>query len=61
VFRKRLIGATRDAATDKRIPRTLRWFAVLGLRPAPGPVGEILLLAVVAPLGLVSREPLADA
>jgi hypothetical protein len=58
---KRVIRAARYAATDKRIPAPLRWFAALGLLPIPGPVDEVVLLVVAVPLGLFYREPLADA
>jgi hypothetical protein len=60
-FSRRVIGTARYAATDKRIPAPLRWFAALGLLPIPGPVDEIVLLIVAVPLGLFYREPLADA
>jgi hypothetical protein len=58
---KRVIRAARYAATDKRIPAPLRWFAALGLLPIPGPVDEVALLVVAVPIGLFYREPLADA
>jgi hypothetical protein len=60
-FLKRTIRAVRLAATDKRIPRPLRWLAALGLAPIPGPLDEALLLIVAIPLVLFYREPLADA
>jgi hypothetical protein len=58
---KRTVRAVRIAATDKRIPRPLRWLAALGLAPVPGPFDEALLLIVGVPLALFYREPLADA
>ncbi len=58
---KRTIRAVRIAATDKRIPRPLRWLAALGLAPIPGPFDEALLLVVAIPLALFYREPLGDA
>lgn len=58
---KRTIRAVRIAATDKRIPRPLRWLAALGLAPIPGPFDEALLLVVAVPLVLFCREPLAEA
>lgn len=58
---KRTIRAVRLAATDKRIPRPLRWLAALGLAPIPGPFDEALLLIVAIPLALFYRQPLADA
>lgn len=60
-FLRRTIRATRIAATDKRIPRPLRWVAALGLLPIPGPLDEVVLLLVAVPLGLFYRRPLADA
>ena len=49
---KRTVRAVRIAATDKRIPRPLRWLAALGLAPIPGPFDEALLLIVGVPLAL---------
>jgi hypothetical protein len=60
-FFKRLIRAVRYAATDKRIPRPLRWLVGLGLLPVPGPFDEVVLLIAAVPLGLFYREPLAEA
>jgi hypothetical protein len=60
-FFKRLVRAVRFAATDKRIPRPLRWFAAVGLLPVPGPFDEALLLLAAIPLGLFYRAPLAEA
>ena len=60
-FLKRTLQAVRFAATDKRIPRPLRWLAALGLAPIPGPFDEALLLLVAVPLALFYREPLAEA
>jgi hypothetical protein len=58
---RRIFRAVRVAATDKRIPRPLRWLAALGLAPIPGPFDEALLLIVAIPLALFYREPLANA
>jgi hypothetical protein len=58
---KRTVRAVRIAATDKRIPRPLRWLAAFGLAPVPGPFDEALLLIVSVPLALFYRESLADA
>ena len=60
-FFKRLFRAVRYAATDKRIPRPLRWLVGLGLLPVPGPFDELVLLIAAVPLGLFYREPLAEA
>jgi hypothetical protein len=60
-FLKRVIRAARYAATDRRIPKPLRWFAALGLLPVPGPFDEIVLLMAAVPLALFYRGPLADA
>jgi hypothetical protein len=58
---KRTIRAVKIAATDKRIPRPLRWLAAMGLAPIPGPFDEALLLIVGVPLALFYRKALADA
>ena len=44
VFVLRTLRAMRLLATDGRIPRPLRWLAVLGLLPIPGPFDETILL-----------------
>ena len=59
-FSKRLIRATRYAATDDRIPKPLRVSAAFGLLPVPV-VTDVVLLVAAVPLGLFYREPLADA
>ncbi|HZD88237.1 MAG TPA: hypothetical protein VE088_09550 [Gaiellaceae bacterium] len=51
----------RIAATDRRIPRPLRWVAALGLLPIPGPFDEIVLILVAVPLVLFYRRPLVEA
>jgi hypothetical protein len=58
---KRTIRAVKIAATDKRIPKPLRWFAAFGLLPIPGPLDEAVLLIVAIPLALFYRAPLTDA
>jgi hypothetical protein len=57
----RCVRAMKIAATDRRIPRPLRWFALLGVLPVPGPFDEAVLLLVAIPLALFYREPLAEA
>jgi len=60
-FLQRTVRAMRIAATDKRIPRALRWIAAVGLLPIPGPFDEAILVLVAVPLALFYRRPLADA
>ncbi len=60
-FVRRVLRAVRIVATDKRIPRPLRWLAALGAAPIPGPFDEILLLLVAVPLVLFYRRPLVEA
>jgi hypothetical protein len=57
----RTVRATRIAATDARIPKRLRWLALLGLLPLAGPFDEFVLLLVAVPLALFYRAPLAHA
>jgi hypothetical protein len=58
---KRAIQAVRLLARDGRIPRPLRWLAVIGLLPVPGPVDEVVLLLVAALLWAFYRERLTEA
>jgi hypothetical protein len=58
---RRILKALRIAARDERIPRWLRWVAGFGLLPIPGPVDELVLLAVAPVFALFYRAPLADA
>ena len=60
-FFGRVIRAMRIAATDKRIPRSLRYLAAIGIAPIPGPIDEALLLIAAIPLALFYRRPLAEA
>jgi hypothetical protein len=60
-FFRHALRAVRIAATDKRIPRPLRWLAALGLLPIPGPFDEALLIVVAVPLAVFYRRPLAEA
>jgi hypothetical protein len=55
------IGATRLLVADARIPRPLRWLAVLALLPIPGPFDEAVLLFVAPPLFLFYRQPMREA
>jgi hypothetical protein len=58
---RRAVRAVRILARDGRIPRPLRWLAVLGLAPVPGPFDEAVLLLVAALLFVFYRAPLKDA
>jgi hypothetical protein len=58
---RRAIRSVRILARDGRIPRPLRWLAVVGLLPMPGPFDEAILLLVAALLYVFYREPLTDA
>ena len=58
---KRAIRAVRFVARDGRIPRPLRWLAVIGLLPIPGPVDEAVLLLVSALLWTLYRDTLTGA
>jgi hypothetical protein len=60
-FLRHTLRAVRIAATDKRIPKPLRWLLALGLLPIPGPFDEALLILVAVPLALFYRRPLAQA
>jgi hypothetical protein len=60
-FFKHVVRAAGFAATDKRIPKPLRWLAALGALPIPGPFDEGVLLLVAVPLALFYRTELADA
>jgi len=55
------VRAVRIAATDRRIPPTLRWLVALGLLPIPGPFDEVILILVALPLVLFYRRPLVEA
>jgi hypothetical protein len=45
---RRAIQAVTILARDRKIPRPLRWLAVFGLLPVPGPFDEAVLLIVAA-------------
>ena len=55
------LRAVRRLAIEERIPRPLRWLAVAGLLPVPGPVDEAILLVVAALLALFYRDLLRAA
>jgi hypothetical protein len=58
---RQAIRAAGLAAREERIPRPLRWLAVFGLLPIPGPVDEAAMLVVAGALWLFYREQLRDA
>jgi hypothetical protein len=45
-FFSRAIRAITILARDRKIPRPLRWLAVFGLLPVPGPFDEAVLVLV---------------
>jgi hypothetical protein len=57
----RAIRAVRVLARDGRIPRPLRWLAVFGLAPLPGPLDELVLLLVAGALFAFYRDTMRDA
>jgi hypothetical protein len=57
----RAIRAVRLLVRDGRIPRPLRWLALLGVAPVPGPFDEAVLLVVAALLFAFYRDVLRDA
>jgi hypothetical protein len=58
---RQTIRAVRLLARDGRIPRPLRWLAVLGLMPVPGPFDEAILLVVAGLLFAFYRDAMLDA
>jgi len=56
----RLFRALRLVLTDQRIPRPLRWLGGFALLPIPGPLDELVLLAL-APALVLYRGPLREA
>jgi hypothetical protein len=60
-FARHLIRAVALLARDGRIPRPLRWLAVLGLLPIPGPVDEFVLLVVGVLLFVFYRDVVREA
>lgn len=60
-FVGRAVRSVRIVVRDGRIPRPLRWSAAFGLMPLPGPIDEVVLLAVGAVLWLFYRDQLSTA
>ena len=60
-FIARTIRAVKLLATDDRIPRPLRWLAVLGLLPVPGPFDEAVLVLVGVLLWAFYRDRMREA
>ena len=60
-FVARTIRAVKLLATDDQIPRPLRWLAVVGLLPVPGPFDEAVLLVVGALLWAFYRDRMREA
>jgi hypothetical protein len=58
---RRVFRAVRILARDDRIPRPLKWLAVLGALPVPGPFDEAVLLLVAGLLFAFRRDVLRDA
>jgi hypothetical protein len=58
---RRVLRSVKIMARDGRIPRPLRWLAVLGLLPVPGPFDEAVLLIVALLLFVFYRELLLEA
>ena len=57
----RLFRAVRLLVRDDRIPRPLKWLAVLGAAPVPGPFDEAVLVVVAALLFAFRRDVLREA
>jgi hypothetical protein len=60
-FLGRTFRAVRLLVRDERVPRPLKWLAVLGLLPVPGPFDESVLLLVAGLLFALRRDVLRDA
>jgi hypothetical protein len=60
-FIARTLRATKLLARDGRIPKPLRWLAVLGLLPIPGPFDEAILLVLAPILFMFHRQPMQEA
>lgn len=57
----RALRAVRLLARDDRIPKPVRWAAVVGLLPIPGPLDEVVMLLVAVALWLLWRDLLVEA
>jgi hypothetical protein len=60
-FVARTVRAVKLLATDDRIPRPIRWLAVLGLLPVPGPFDEAVLVLVGGLLWAFYRDRMREA
>jgi len=60
-FIVRTLRATKLLARDGRIPKPLRWLALLGLLPIPGPFDEAILLVLAPILFVFHRQPMREA
>lgn len=58
---RRAMRAVAVLARDGRIPRPLRWLAVAGFAPIPGPLDEAALLLVAVILWAFYRPVLVEA
>ena len=57
----RAIRAVKILARDNNIPRPLRWLAVFGLLPIPGPLDEGVLLIVAGLLAAYYPDRMREA
>jgi hypothetical protein len=53
---RRTIRAVKLLARDEKIPRPLKWLALVGLAPVPGPFDEAVLLLIGALLWTFYRD-----
>ena len=58
---RRALRAVRLLVRDDRIPRPLKWLALIGLAPVPGLFDEAVLLFVAAFLFAFRRDVLREA
>jgi hypothetical protein len=57
----RAIRAVKILAHDRKIPGSLRWLAVFGLLPVPGPFDEAVLLLVASLLFVFYPDRMREA